>query len=166
MNLRKHAGWIVAGAMVLMGAGYGSIVLLGPNGTPIGSVVCTAGCSQTNDVLTVNASGGSGYATIDDENTPLTQRTTLNFAGAGVVCADDTTQTTCTISGAAGSFYATVQEEGTPLTQRPTINFIGSSITCVDNAGNTRTDCTITGGSGGLDHPAVMVRAMTAFGGF
>lgn len=45
--------------------------------------------------------GGGGYDTIENETTPLTQRTTLNFAGAGVSCADDTTKTTCTISGSA-----------------------------------------------------------------
>lgn len=44
---------------------------------------------------------GGGYDTIEDETTPLTQRTSLNFAGAGVSCADDTTKTTCTISGSA-----------------------------------------------------------------
>lgn len=42
------------------------------------------------------------YTLIDDEDTPLTARTTLNFEGAGVTCADDTDQTTCTIAG--GSF--------------------------------------------------------------
>lgn len=42
---------------------------------------------------------GGGYNTIEDEATPLTQRTTLNFTGAGVSCADASTKTTCTISG-------------------------------------------------------------------
>lgn len=42
------------------------------------------------------------YQTVDDEDTPLTQRGTINFEGAGVSCADDTDQTTCTIS--AGTF--------------------------------------------------------------
>jgi hypothetical protein len=46
--------------------------------------------------------GGSGYATVQDEGSGLTARTILNFAGAGVTCADDTTRTTCTIPGAAG----------------------------------------------------------------
>jgi hypothetical protein len=40
---------------------------------------------------------------VQDEGTGLTQRTTLNFAGAGVTCADDTTRTTCTIAGGGGS---------------------------------------------------------------
>lgn len=39
----------------------------------------------------------------------------------------------------------TVQEEGTPLTQRDTINFIGGIVTATDDAGNSRTNITITG---------------------
>lgn len=48
----------------------------------------------------------------------------------------------------ATSAYSTVQDEGSALTQRGTINFIGASVSCVDNAGSTRTDCTVSGGSG------------------
>ncbi len=48
-------------------------------------------------------SAGSGYATIKDETTGLTQRTTLAFLGAGVTCADNVTQTECTIAGGSGS---------------------------------------------------------------
>lgn len=40
---------------------------------------------------------------VADEGTPLTFRPTLNFAGAGVSCADDTDKTTCTIAGGGGS---------------------------------------------------------------
>ena len=46
--------------------------------------------------------GGGGYGTVEDEDTPLTQRASLNFEGAGVTCADDTDQTTCTIPGGGG----------------------------------------------------------------
>jgi hypothetical protein len=46
----------------------------------------------------------SAYTVIDDEDTPLTARTTLNFEGDGVTCADDTNQTTCTIAGGSSSF--------------------------------------------------------------
>jgi hypothetical protein len=52
------------------------------------------GCSA------VGSGGGSSYnQTIQDEGSGLTQRSILNFAGAGVSCADDATKTTCTISG-------------------------------------------------------------------
>jgi hypothetical protein len=56
--------------------------------------------------ITLPTAGGGGYATIQDETAPLTQRTTINFAGAGVSCADNAgaTRTDCTISGGgAGS---------------------------------------------------------------
>ena len=87
-------------------------------GAGVPSGACTAGtmfyldttshngyyCTDTNTWEQIDgAGGGGGYTTIDDEDTPLTQRTTLNFEGAGVTCADDTDQTTCTIPG--GSAY-------------------------------------------------------------
>lgn len=49
-------------------------------------------------------SSGGGYATVQDEASNLTQRTTLNFTGTGVSCADNagSSRTDCTInSGAA-----------------------------------------------------------------
>lgn len=86
-----------------------------------------------------------GVRTVADEGTPVTFRPTLNFAGAGVTCADDTTRTTCTIAGGITQAYQTVADEGVNTTQRSTINFIGGGVSCVDNAGSSRTDCTITG---------------------
>lgn len=44
-----------------------------------------------------------GLRTVQDEGTAVTFRSTLNFAGAGVTCADDTTRTTCTIPGGGGA---------------------------------------------------------------
>lgn len=52
---------------------------------------------------TPTAGAGGGYATIQDEDSGLTQRTTLNFEGSGVTCADDTTKTTCTVPGVTGT---------------------------------------------------------------
>lgn len=46
-------------------------------------------------------------------------------------------------------FNQTIQDEGIALTQRPTFNFIGAGVTAVDNAGSSRTDITIPGGSAG-----------------
>lgn len=59
------------------------------------------GC-ENGTAFSLNTSSAA-YATIDYEDTPLTQRSTLNFEGSGVTCADDTTQTTCTISGGSSS---------------------------------------------------------------
>lgn len=77
-------------------------------GTGAGALTCAAGDFLTSNGTAYSCAtppaGGGGYATIQDEGTPLTQRTALNFAGAGVSCVDDTTRTTCTISGGgAGS---------------------------------------------------------------
>lgn len=47
----------------------------------------------------------------------------------------------------AVGWYSRIQDEGSNLTKRRTVNFIGSSISCADNAGQLRTDCTLTGGS-------------------
>lgn len=49
----------------------------------------------------VQISGGAGYSTVEDETTPLTQRTTIGFVGAGVSCADTASKTVCTISAGA-----------------------------------------------------------------
>ncbi len=45
-----------------------------------------------------------------------------------------------------GVGYDEVLDEGTGVTKRAQVNFIGAGVSCVDNAGQTRTDCTITGG--------------------
>jgi hypothetical protein len=66
-----------------------------------GDEECLTYETTTGDFEWQACGSGGGYATIDDEDTPLTQRTTLNFEGAGVTCADDTDQTTCTISGSS-----------------------------------------------------------------
>lgn len=52
--------------------------------------------------------------TIEDEATPLTQRTNVNFTGAGVSCADSGGKTVCTISG-GGSGSANVVEQSVAL---------------------------------------------------
>lgn len=52
-----------------------------------------------NGVLTFAALPGS-YDTVQDEGSPLTQRTTINFVGAGVTAADSGGVTTVTIAGA------------------------------------------------------------------
>jgi hypothetical protein len=45
---------------------------------------------------------GVGYATIEEEGTPLTQRSTLNFVGGSITCADSGGKTVCTLSGGGG----------------------------------------------------------------
>jgi len=103
------------------------------------------GTIQLTDLeSSLQATAGSGGHAIEDEGTPLTDRLTLNFVGAGVVASDDGEKTVVTISGGSGG-YDEIQDEGTPLTQRPRINFIGAGVTAVDNGGSNRTDVTIPG---------------------
>ena len=54
--------------------------------------------------------GAANYQTVDNAGTPLTQRPTLNFAGTGVSCADNSvaTRTDCTITGGSSGIGSTV----------------------------------------------------------
>ncbi len=54
--------------------------------------------------FTPGASGGAGgYATIQEDGVPLTQRTTVNFTGANITCSDSGGITVCAVSGGGGS---------------------------------------------------------------
>ena len=61
---------------------------------------CTNGTITDLDT----GAGAAYYQTVDDEASPLTQRDTINFTGAGVTCADNAgaTRTDCTIPGGGG----------------------------------------------------------------
>lgn len=54
--------------------------------------------------------GGAAYSLIENAGTPLTQRSILNFTGAGISCADDGSnkRTTCTVSGSSGGTFGGV----------------------------------------------------------
>lgn len=84
---------------VTLSASGGSIKLIeGSNIT-----LTTAGTGLDGEV-TIAATGGGGGHTIQDEGTPLTQRTNLNFVGAGVTVTDGGAgpdSTIVTISGGA-----------------------------------------------------------------
>jgi len=57
---------------------------------------------------TISGGGATGYQTIEDEGSALTQRTVLNFIGAGVSCVDSgaPARTDCTISGGGGGSWS------------------------------------------------------------
>lgn len=63
------------------------------------------GC-ENGTLFSLNSSS-SAYSTVEDENTPLTQRSTLNFEGSGITCADDTSKTTCTVSSGGSATVTT-----------------------------------------------------------
>jgi len=52
-----------------------------------------------------SAGGGGGYSTIQDEGVSLTQRTTIDFVGAGVTATDTGSKTQVSIPGGAGSSW-------------------------------------------------------------
>jgi len=82
------------------GAGYGYLWV--ENTTPSTLVFTDDAGTDT----TLGAGGGGGGHTIEDEGTPLTARTSLNFVGSGVTAADSGGKTVVTISGAAGNEFA------------------------------------------------------------
>lgn len=73
-------------------------------GTGAGSLTCAAGERLTSNGTAYSCSAvvTQAYATVEDEGTPLTQRTNVNFTGAGVSCTDSGGKTVCTISGGGG----------------------------------------------------------------
>ena len=52
-------------------------------------------------------------------------------------------------SGVAPAAYNLVMQSAVALTRRSTINFTGAGVTCADDAGNSRTNCTVAGGTAG-----------------
>lgn len=83
--------------------------------------------------------------TIEDEGTPVTQRSTINFTGSGVSVADSGGKTTVTVNGIT-VYNQTVEDEGTPVTQRSIVNFTGAGVSVADTG--SKTTVTIAGGSG------------------
>lgn len=105
--------------------------------------------STTTGTLSWTEAGGAdgGYATIEDEGSAVTQRTTIDFQGAGVSVADVGGETVVTIPGGGGSAYNTIEDEGVAETQRTTLNFAGSGVSVADVGGETVV--TIPGAGGG-----------------
>jgi hypothetical protein len=103
-----------------------------------------AGGTLTGKLITkATAAGASGlnmpHGTVPDAPVNGDCWTTT----AGLYCQiNGSTQGPFTSTGGTG--YATVQEEGSNLTQRTIINFIGGGITAADDAGNTRTNVTLS----------------------
>lgn len=77
-------------------------------GTGAGALTCAAGERLTSNGSAYSCSAvvTQAYATVEDEATPLTQRSTVNFTGSGVSCADTGGKTVCTVSGGGGGLTA------------------------------------------------------------
>jgi len=82
----------------------------GGGSTGIKEIVAGSNITVDNTNLgypVISSTGGGGGHTIEDEGTPLTQRTNLNFVGAGVTITDDAgndaTKVTITSGGGSGT---------------------------------------------------------------
>src|SRR5439155_10676760 len=91
--------------------------------------------------------------------------TTLTIAGITDGQCLKRSGTTVTSQACTAGAYTTVQEEGTGLTQRGTLNFIGPAVTAADDAGNTRTNVTLSqspGGAGGTSVVDIQRQVLTS----
>ena len=62
-----------------------------------------AGISLIGPTGSTGANGSNGVINqIEDEGTPLTQRSNLNFTGSGISCVDSGGKTVCTVTGGGG----------------------------------------------------------------
>lgn len=105
---------------------YISGILTGPEQQFVTDLVLASGSASEDDVLTWKSGAPSwevpagGGHTIEDEGTPLAQRTKLNFVGAGVTVTDDSGDdaTVVTISGGGAGMtsFTLGADSGTPQT--------------------------------------------------
>lgn len=103
-----------------------------------------AGAPAADDQLLLSSStSATAWASVPDCDGPTKA---LNYRTASNVFA-------CNTFSSSGG-YDTVQNEGSSLAQRSTVNFVGA-VTCVDNSGASRTDCTVSSGSGNAVEVAV-----------
>jgi hypothetical protein len=130
--------------------------------------------SESGNLVTISATGGGGggaaYVTVQDEGSSLPQRSTLNFTGGGVSCADDATngRTTCSIPNAAGGDLSGTLTNATVAklqgrTVASTAPSNGQVLTWNGTSSQWEPQTPPSGGVGG-GMPALFTQKMLAFG--
>jgi len=148
-------GW--SGQLSLARGGTGAN-LVDPNGDKIlfwddsaGTVTwLDLGTNLSISGTTLNASAGAGgYATVQEEGTGLTARTTLNFIGGGFTAADDAgnSRTNITLDATLNALAA--YNTNGILTQTGADTFVGRTIT------GTASRITVTNGDGVAGNPTI-----------
>ena len=80
-----------------------------------------------------NGTAGTFYQTVEDEGTPVTQRSNINFTGAGVAVTDAGGKTVVTISGGGGGTFASTYS-ATPADNLVTLTSSGTYVGILDAA--------------------------------
>lgn len=114
-----------------------------------------AGLQLTGDVLSTLA-GGSVYATVAEEGTPLTQRTILNFIGSSVTCVDNAgaTRTDCSADADLNA-----------LASNATNGFWAAGTNIARTLTGTANEIAITNGNGTVGNPVWSLPAALTFTG-
>jgi hypothetical protein len=107
---------------------------------------------ETNNRYTLGSvSGGSSYSTIQDEGTGLTQRSTLNFTGGGIIAQDNAGNTRTDVSlNATLNALASYNQDGF------VVQTASNTFTSRDIAGTTD-KITVTNGDGVAGNPTITI---------
>jgi hypothetical protein len=157
----------ITGGSPTYGAGEGVVFIrsasVNPGSNPTGGGILYGDLSDSHKLkwrtpdgtvydLTTTG-GGSGYATIQEEGTPLTQRFVLNFTSNGITAVDDAGNSRTNVSlNATLTAFANYNSDGI-LTQTAANTFVGRTITGTTNR------IAVTDGDGVAGQPTIDVGA-------
>lgn len=117
-----------------------------------GSNVTITQAAEPGSRLIISSTGGSGYDTVEEEGTPLTQRSTINFVGSGITAADVSSKTQVSLDSTLESLAA--YNTNGLLTQTAADTFTGRTITGTTNV------ITVTNGNGVSGNPTLTVGSL------
>lgn len=122
-----------------------------------GKVLQTDGSSTS--WATVSGGGGGGYDTVADEGISLTQRTTLNFTGAGIAATDNSGSSRTDVSLDATLNTLAAYNTNGLFTQTAADTFTGRTITGTSN------EISVSNGDGVSGNPTLSLPSTIDLGG-